>query len=199
MSVTIDSYDEDTRMLTYTVKAKEPDSMLMYYDLDTQTLAEDEEKGFMHLNVWSSGKDSMQGTYIVPEGYSGPFVARVYNNYEKFTDTDPVTIPAEFIRSETAQSTQPSLSGTGSGPVPDTPKVTVADESGATWTLEGALNAAKENGFIIHRSDDNKAGNRNYIGLVVAFIVAGSMLVAAICMGVVTHRKRQRKRRKRNR
>ena len=203
VEITINTYDKITGALTYTVTASEPDSMLMYYDLDTQELALDEEKGFMHLNVWENGATSMQGTYQVPEGYRGPFVARVYNNYEKFTDTAPVTIPAEFLPEEEPAQDGSDLSGSGAGRGEGTeaditaPRVTLQDESGATWTLDGALKEAKGAGFVVDHS--GQAKNRNYIGMVVALVVASAMLVAAICMAVATSRRRRRKRRPKER
>ncbi|MBR6452370.1 MAG: N-acetylmuramoyl-L-alanine amidase [Lachnospiraceae bacterium] len=200
VQISIDSYDKITGVLTYTVSASEPDSMLMYYDLDTQPLALDEEKGFQHLKVWESGKDSMQGTFQVPEGYTGPFVARVYNNYEKFTDSVPVSIPAEYLPKEEQNgaggiSSNQNVNGNGQGS--STPQVTLQDENGATWTLDGALKEAKGAGFIVDHNGQGK--NKNYIGMVIALVVAGTMLVAAICMAVATTKRKGRKRRQKDR
>ncbi|MBO4901281.1 MAG: N-acetylmuramoyl-L-alanine amidase [Lachnospiraceae bacterium] len=203
VKVTVDSYDPESGLLTYTVSAKEPEprSMLMYYDIDTQESAADEEKGFMHLNVWESGADSVQGAYTVPQGYRGRFVVRVYNNYEKFTDTLPFEIPAEMLgdpdkTSEGAGATEngvslqaPGQKGTGT----EMPNVTLQDENGATWTLEGALKDAKGFGFVTGR--EGKENNRYYIGFIAAIVVAGLMLIAAIVMAIVTGRRGKRRRR----
>ncbi len=202
VSFTIDGYDPVSRVLSYTVSAKEQDSFLMYYDVDTQTLAADEDKGFMHLNVWQNGAESMQGTYIVPEGYEGPFVARVYNNYEKFTDTEPVTIPAEYLGNTIM------LSGNGGTYIggsdgntgitgSEMPKVTLQDGSGATWTLEGALDEAKGADFIVD-PDNLKENVRHYIGFIAAIVVAALMLIAALVLAIASNVSRKKRQKSRN-
>ena len=100
VTVSIDSYDPKTRELTYTISASDPESYLMYYGFDTTELAADEDNGFLNLELWDEGVSSMQGTCIVPEGYNGSFTARAYNNYEKYTDTEPVEIPQEMLEVE---------------------------------------------------------------------------------------------------
>lgn len=202
VSVTIDHYDPATRVLKYTVTATEPDSMLLYYDLNTQTLAEDEDNGFMKMSVWENGAESMQGTYTVPDGYNGAFVARVYNNYEKFTDTEPITIPAEFLPKEDNADTDavpgdPSHMGGDGTAITSMPQVTLQDGSGATWTLEGALAEAKgAAGLIVDHDGINETGKKHYAGMIIAIVVAVSMLVAAIAMAVVTSSRSKRKRRR---
>ena len=69
------------------------------------------------------------------------------------------------------------------------------DENGATWTLDGALRDAKGAGFVVDHNGQGK--NKNYIGMVIALVVAGTMLVAAICMAIATTKRKSRKRRKR--
>ncbi len=200
VAFTIDSYDKITGVLTYTVSAVEPNerAKLMYFDLDTQDLAADEENGFMHLNVWDAGASSMQGTFKVPDGYRGPFVARVYNNYEKFTDSAPVSIPADMLPADVESvqlgavgSSDVGLTGApGSGG--ESPKVTLQDENGATWSLEDALKNAKSGSFITN--PDDPYSNRYYIGMIIAGVVIVAMLVAAIIMAVLSGRKKKRRR-----
>ncbi len=202
VTVTIDGYDPKTREIKYTVSATEPDSALLYYDLNTQTLAEDEDNGFLTMNFWQSGSESMQGTYTVPDGYNGAFVARVYNNYEKFTDTPPITIPAEFLPKEEA-APNPGMADDPSGVNGDgtvltngseLPNVTLQDGSGATWTLEGALAEAKGASYVVDHDGISETGKKHYAGMIIAIVVAVSMLIAAIAMAILTSARNKRKR-----
>lgn len=184
VSVTIDAYDPVSGVLTYTVRAKDSDGKLMYYGLDTESLAADEENGFMHLNVWDDG-DSMQGSYQVPEGYAGNFVARVYNAYELFTDSEPVKIPDEFLTESVA------LAGTAEGIIGDdssdsSPNLEAAEtevSGDGDWNLTDALKDTKGLKYDVD-SDIRKKSRSNYVGMIVAISVAILMLIASIVMAV---------------
>lgn len=188
-SFTIDAYDSDTGMLTYTITASEPDGRLMYYDIDTEDLASDEVNGFMHLNVWEDGKDLMQGSFKVPEGYEGGFVARVYNINNLFADSDVVMIPEEFIHVEDTTQTRPNL-------ISDNNEINqvmegddasdAAAEADGKWNLFDALSKTKGTDYNPDNSALRKKSRSNYIGMIVAITVAVLMLAAAIFMGVKT-------------
>ncbi len=201
VTVTIDAYNPNTRELSYTISAKEPDSMLMYYDLNTQELAADEEHAFMHMNVWKNGETSMKGTYTVPEGYQGAFVARVYNNYEKYTDTPPITVPADLPGASTlllgGTQVQPTgvaqAEGDAESTGTETPTVTLQDGSGATWTLDEALKEAKGAEYVV---DHDQVENKNYALMIVALSVIGLLVVVSIVLAIATHMRRKKGRRR---
>lgn len=200
VSVTIDAYDYETGMLTYTVTASDSDGKLMYFDLDTEALSKDEEKGFMNLNVWKDGSSSMQGAYKVPEGYGGSFVARVYNAYELYTDSAPVKIPDELIPANI------SLGGTAEGVIGDdsTPSQNQTDGADSSdisikdgdWNLTDALNNTGGSEYSFDDSSLKKKSRSNYIGMVSAIVIAILMLVASIVMAVKTALDKKNKRKR---
>ncbi|MBR6452363.1 MAG: N-acetylmuramoyl-L-alanine amidase [Lachnospiraceae bacterium] len=100
INVTIDSFDPESGLLTYTVSAIDRESDLFYYDIDTEANTANEAECFSNLSVWESGKDSVQGSFIVPDGYRGKFVVRVFNIYQQHADSVPVSIPEEFLPEE---------------------------------------------------------------------------------------------------
>lgn len=200
ISLTIDAYDPQSGMLTYTVSAKDSDGKLMYYDLDTEALAGDEENGFMHLSVWKDGESSMSGSYKVPDGYRGKFVARVYNAYELFTDSVPVAIPRELIP-ENAEDAVSAAETDGLGindadagaPVLETAEGE-GNEAGKTgkdgtyepteaWDLTEELKKTKESDYTLDESQ-SKRSRSNYIGMIAAIVIACLMLVAIIVMAI---------------
>lgn len=191
-SVTIDAYDADTGMMTYTVTASDPDGRMMYFDIDTEELAVDEVEGFQHLNVWENGASSMQGSYKVPKDYKGGFVARVYNYNNLFTDSEPIMIPNELIPEniELTQVNQGIIGDeTGLNSVDDNDDALQTEDDknkDGTWNLFDALSKTKGNDYDPDNSALRKSSRSNYIGMIVAIAVAILMLAAAIFMGVKT-------------
>lgn len=198
---TIDSYDNKTGVLSYTIYADEPESMLMYYDLDTEELASDLEKGFMHLNTWKNGEDHMQGTFKVPDGYNGSFVARAYNNYELFTDSAPESIPVEMLITD-AQSAKAYLEGEEeTSDIELTIQVgddinnenETADEGISVWNIDDVLKGGEESDFSPDYDDMKKQSRSNYIGMIVAIVVVGLMFIASVVLAILTMTRKNNK------
>ncbi len=196
VEVSIDSYNPETGELRYTISAREPESFLMYYDLDTAELAADEDLGFLHLKVWEEGASSMQGTYTVPENFRGPFVARVYNNYEKFTDTEPVDIPEYLYSGEKTE--------TASETAPETAEKT-ANRDEEQWNTEfsegsdpEAVSARENSSAFTADKDDRRASANNLLFLIIVSAAAllFTVLVVLLSINAVVISKRRRRRRK---
>lgn len=208
VSLTIDAYDAESGMMTYTVSATDSDGKLMYYDLDTEVLAGDEENGFMHLSVWKDGETSMSGSYRVPDGYKGKFVARVYNAYELFMDSLPVSIPEELMPQSTpdagsAEETDGISDGdSGAGtPVLETADGNEGDgaaESSEAWDLTEELKKTKGSDYALDESQ-SKRSRSNYIGMIAAIVIACLMLVAIIVMAIKIGVDKNHKQKGRNR
>lgn len=84
---TIDEYDMTTGEVKYTLEATENDSKLYLYGIDLDTNMADPDNSFLELSIWPEGKNSVSGTFMVSPGYEGSIAARVYNTYEKYTDS----------------------------------------------------------------------------------------------------------------
>lgn len=88
LSITdIDPYNSQ---ISYEISAIEDDGRLMYYGL---ALVKDEAPlpgDFADLQVFDGS--TVSGVYSVPVGFEGHVVARVYNNYELYEDSDPMEI-----------------------------------------------------------------------------------------------------------
>lgn len=192
INVTIDSFDPESGLLTYTVSAIDRESDLFYYDIDTEANTANEAECFSNLSVWESGKDSVQGSFIVPDGYRGKFVVRVFNIYQQHADSVPVSIPEEFLPEEERTKSVAASPGVTLANGTSMPQVTLSDGSGATWTLEGALKDAKGASFLV--GHDGQLGRSNYIGMIVAGAVVILMLIASIAMAVATSRRKKKRR-----
>jgi hypothetical protein len=64
---------------------------------------ETEPSDYADLILWEEGKSKVTGTYSVPTGYRGPITARVYNNYELYTDSEPQEIDFASLLEARAQ------------------------------------------------------------------------------------------------
>lgn len=187
VSVTIDAYDAESGMLTYTVSATDSDGRLMYFDLDTESSTLNPDNCFMHLNVWANDATSMQGSFKVPAGYFGKFVARVYNNYELYTDSSPVIIPEELIpENVTLGGTTAGTAGGEATPMPEDAETENISVTDGDWTLESALENAKGNDYSSDDAPLRKKSRSDYIGMVTAIVIAILMLAASIIMAVKT-------------
>ncbi len=194
VSVIIDDYDPDTGILSYTITASEPDSKLMYYDLNTEDLALDEDAGFRDLKVWDKNAETVKGTYLVPDGYSGEFVARVYNNYELFTDTDPLGIPEEFLRTESLPENTLQFTPVEGVQTADAEVDEQDEKKSGTWSLANVF-AKGEKGVNTVNTGHGQTGRSNYVGMIVAFSIAGIMLIAAVVLAIVSAISRRHRRR----
>ena len=189
--LTIDAYDRESRTLSYTIKAKETESKLMYYDLDTAELAADLDLGFQHLQPWTGQEAYMRGTFQIPEGYRGGFVARVYNNYEQFTDTEVTLVPRPFLNAD-------EVEDFGYPPPPKLHTETVRSEDateqgeGGTWTIADGV---KEFGTSDTEALKN-AWKKYYFGMVAAAAVVIVMLVVSLILTVAAGAKRRRRRKR---
>jgi len=183
VSVRVDAYDAERRILSYTVSAAEPDGFLMYYDLDTKELAEDEELGFMHLKLWDRGETSMKGEFEVPEGYRGPFVARVYNNYERYTDTEPFFIPEEMYPKEASENEAEPESASE-----------LSDDSGIPEIGKGGGEPSMEDSASEEGQRDPQSRAFRWILAILAFLL--SLLVLFLMLNAATRSRKHRRRTK---
>ena len=177
----------------------------MYFDFDTEEQAADEDLGFMHLKVWEEGASSMQGTYTVPEGFQGAFVARVYNNYEKFTDTEPVTIPDEFLSGAAAEPpAEPSAEPSAAMPAETEEKSENREEEQWNTELDAAgtkEGSGRENSAASAQEREEGTARRNKL-LSLVIVSIGALLFIALAVllvinAVVVSRRRKRRRRRR--
>lgn len=83
----ITDINEEESSITYEITASEPDGNLMYYGIALGEPDETEPSDYADLILWEEGSRKMRGTYDVPTGYKGKITARVYNNYELYTDS----------------------------------------------------------------------------------------------------------------
>lgn len=93
VKLSVDEYDPETGIMKYSISASETQSMLMYYGFETGKITE--ETVFDNLILWDNDKGVQTGEYDVGKGFEGDITARVYNNYELFTDSEKMTIAAK--------------------------------------------------------------------------------------------------------
>ncbi|MCR5420187.1 MAG: N-acetylmuramoyl-L-alanine amidase [Lachnospiraceae bacterium] len=103
VSLNIIECNIETSEVTYEVRGRDSDGKLMYYGL---ALGEPEDivpGDFADLMLWEEGKSSMRGTFPVPTGYRGKIKARVYNNYELYSDSAAIEIDLATLVQERAE------------------------------------------------------------------------------------------------
>lgn len=84
----IDEYDEETGKVSYSLSAFEDNDNLMYFGVKKGTL--DENSVFDDLILWDKNKGIQKGEFILPKNYTGKLTARVYNNYDLYTDSESI-------------------------------------------------------------------------------------------------------------
>lgn len=89
VSLVLDKYDPETGRIEYTINAKDEESRLMYYGMNTRADAMNENIAFVDLKLWDykNNAESMSDVFYVKPGYKGGVVVRVYNCYEGYTDS----------------------------------------------------------------------------------------------------------------
>ena len=92
VSMNIINCDIETSEVTYEITASERGSRLMYYGIALGEPEEIEPSDYGDLILWDEGTNRVTGTYSVPTGYRGKITARVYNNYELYSDSVPQEI-----------------------------------------------------------------------------------------------------------
>ncbi|MBQ7588457.1 MAG: N-acetylmuramoyl-L-alanine amidase [Lachnospiraceae bacterium] len=104
VSMNIIDCNIETSEVTYEITAREYESKLMYYGIALGD-PEDEDadpSDYADLILWEEGCNKVTGTYSVPTGYRGPITARVYNNYELYTDSETQQIDFASLLEERA-------------------------------------------------------------------------------------------------
>lgn len=91
VSVTIDQINANEHKVTFTAKASEPESKMMYCTYST-----DDGLTYAPLSLWGNGTSHME-TIDVPAGFSGQLLVRVYNNYELDTVSNPIDLKLESV------------------------------------------------------------------------------------------------------
>ncbi len=71
----------------YTITCDEPESKLMYYNAAIGNIDTVATGDFADLKLWGK-RDAVSDTIILPRGFSGNIVFRVYNNYGLYTDIE---------------------------------------------------------------------------------------------------------------
>lgn len=100
----IDEYDPKTGILKYSLSAAETQSMLMYYGFKTGKVTE--TTVFDDLLLWDNSKGVQTGEYEVGKNYEGDITARVYNNYELYTDSEKCPLDSGEEKDETGDGTE---------------------------------------------------------------------------------------------
>lgn len=213
VKLSIDKYDASANEVSFTVSGAETESKLMYYGIATEQEAADASTSFMKLQLWDSGQKNMSGTYTVPDGYEGALVVRVYNNYELYTDGEPVKLTlamavnqpeAEKPASE-ASSTAGGESTANSGE--SASNVEQADDAEAKADAEKAEDKDQEamcapkttltqneesvSGDAVITKTGNSRG-KALVGLIAAATVAVLALAAAIAVTISANGRRRR-------
>ena len=93
----------ETSEVVYELSAKESNGKLMYYGLCLGEPEETAPEDYGDLMLWEEGKSVITGTYSVPTGYRGKITARVYNNYELYSDSAPQELDFATLLEERAQ------------------------------------------------------------------------------------------------
>jgi len=86
----IDEYNPETGVLKYSLSASETQSSLMYYGFKTGKITENTV--FDDLILWDNDKGVQTGEFEIGKEFEGDITARVYNNYELSTDSEPVSL-----------------------------------------------------------------------------------------------------------
>ena len=105
VSMNIIDCNIETSEVTYEITAREYESRLMYYGISLGDPADEDAdpSDFADLILWEEGSPKVTGTYSVPTGYRGPITARVYNNYELYTDSTPQEVDFASLLEERAE------------------------------------------------------------------------------------------------
>lgn len=122
VSLVLDKYDPETGRIEYTINAKDDESRLMYYGMNTRADAMNEDIAFVDLNLWDyhNNAEFMKGVFYVKPGYKGGVVVRVYNCYEGYTDSrvgwvtkaeyvGPIDEPEDVSEEPVIEESQPEI------------------------------------------------------------------------------------------
>ncbi len=95
-SVSLQVGEYDGTSVEVTITALEQDSKLMYC-----TYSFDDGVTFLPLSLWGDEAEHTE-TITPPANFHGEVIARVYNNYELYADSEPVTLDAPEKHEEVA-------------------------------------------------------------------------------------------------
>ncbi len=171
----------ETNEITYEISAKDEDGKLMYYGLALGEPDEITDGEFADLILWEQGKKTMTGTFSVPTAYSGSIVARVYNTYELYSDSNVCEIDMATLLEEYEESLVSEDEVIAEGPVVIYPKGSKpADnpfdvEEDASFDLGGRK--------VKVQTEIDKERDKALFGLIVACVIG--ILVIVIIMIIV--------------
>lgn len=97
VELVIDSYNEMTGNVSFTLNAKENESKCMYYAISTSLMTNEDGKDIPDVKsatLWD-GDDSVSGKIKIKKGYNGPLYAVVFNNYNVPSDVVSVELLGE--------------------------------------------------------------------------------------------------------
>lgn len=170
VSLILDKYDPETGRIEYTINAKDDESRLMYYGMNTRADAMNEDIAFVDLNLWdyNNNAESMKGVFYVKPGYKGGVVVRVYNCYEGYTDSRVGWVTkAEYVGSiesdEETQAVEPVVKEEVK------PYVRVDEE----FVIPGTLNA------VIEAVEANPVQSAVIVGIVLLIAIIASVATVA--------------------
>ncbi len=204
VKLSIDQYDASTNEVSLTISAMETESRLMYYGIATEQEVTDPQTSFMELRLWEGEKKSLTATYTVPDGYEGALVFRAYNNYELYTDSEPVELSLDMAvnqpKKEEAISESLSLahgenaaqgvvSGSSAQQADGAKQAGDAEQSEQTEPIQ---NKESTSGALIEtKTGDSR--RKALFGLIAAATAAVLALVAAIAITISANRRKRHK------
>lgn len=206
VKLSIDKYDASTNEVSFTISATEKESRLMYYGIATQQETQDPQTAFMELQLWKGEKKSMAATYIVPDGYEGALVVRAYNNYELYTDSEPVKLSLDMAVNQPTEEEsvqEPSSLAGGTSPSQDAVSAPVIEQAEGTEQA-GDTEQPEQTEPIQNKENasdaliETKTGDsrrKALFGLILA--AAAAVLAPAVAITItisVNSRKRRKKR-----
>jgi len=206
VKLSIDGYHASTGEVSFTVSGAETESKLMYYGIATEQEAADANTSFMELQLWDSGNKSMSGTYTVPDGYEGALVVRVYNNYELYTDGEPVKLPLEMEDDQSEAEKPASESGESASNAEQADAVEANDdaekaedrdqEAVSAQETASAQNEERVSGDeVITKTGSSRS--KALVGLIAAAAVAVLALAAALAVTISANGRRRRRKHRR--
>lgn len=215
VNLVIDKYNASGNEVSFTISGVETESKLMYYGIATEKEAANADTAFMNLQLWDSGRGSMSGIYTIPDGYEGALVARLYNNYDLYTDSEPVklTLAMSVNQSESKNPNVKPIPATGEGNNEKVGKsvsnAEQVDEAGVKAYADkneadnqeavnpSQVNPTKNEDSVLKGEVMSKTGSsrsKALVGLVAAAAVAVLAITLAIAVTISTNRGHGRKR-----
>ena len=183
----VDSYDANGEV-SFTITALENESRVMYY-----AVTKGETGDIKNIELFGDG-NSVSGKFSVGSGYEGPISARVYNNYELYTDSAPVMLKAIMTDENEDDSADETIEAAiDDGVAKDTPKDgDEYDDAGKALDTDNE-NSSEAISITISESsftdDDDKGRDKGMLtsrsSSLTGLIIAGFVLVTVVTAWVV--------------